>query len=349
MQNESWTRDPQLTVIESNPHIAAQVCNNVYQNGRRKYTSRDDIPFTRILDQQKAPVARYRRRENEAKSVIHHGQRKLLLSEIEFFTTYAKDCLFSGFVVYVGAAEGRHIKQLLDMFRYLHFHLYDTTKFDESLYEENRVLIYNRYFTDDDAKLWCDIKNETNVNVFFISDIRTANPGNGQGKDNPQQVEIKVADDMNNQMNWHILMKPTKSLLKFRLPWKKPDDNPHTKYLDGDVYLPVWGPQTTSEARLVPNGDTTKWWDSQKYEGQMFHFNTVTRIARYNHDMPVGHHAGFHDYCYDCTAEYNILQNYLNVVSQNFSIDQLLTLCANCSTACGRTLERNIPMIFDDE
>lgn len=349
MQNVAWRRDPQLAVIESNPHISAQVCDNINGYHRRIYTSQDNIPFNRILDQQNAPVGTYRRRERETKSVIHHGQRKLLLSEIEFFTKYAKDCNFLGFVVYVGAADGKHIQQLLIMFPDLFFHLYDRTPFHESLQGKRNVLIYNRYFTDEDAELWCEIKKGTNINVFFISDIRTANPGNGQGKDNPQQVEIKVADDMNNQMKWHMKMKPTKSMLKFRLPWKKDSENPYTKYLDGDVYLPVWGPQTTSEARLVPNGDTTKWWDSQKYEGQMFHFNTVTRIARYNHHMPVGHHAGFHDYCYDCTAEYNILQNYLNVVSQNFSIDQLLTLCANCSTACGRTLERNIPMIFDDE
>jgi hypothetical protein len=34
-------------------------------------------------------------------------------------------------------------------------------------------------------------------------------------------------------------MRPFKSMLKFRLPW----DEPATRYLDGHVFLPIWGPQ----------------------------------------------------------------------------------------------------------
>jgi hypothetical protein len=38
-------------------------------------------------------------------------------------------------------------------------------------------------------------------------------------------------------------------MLKFRLPYPPP--NAQTEYLDGDLYLPVWGGRTTTESRLI--------------------------------------------------------------------------------------------------
>jgi hypothetical protein len=45
-----------------------------------------------------------------------------------------------------------------------------------------------------------------------------------------------------------------------------------------------------------------------RYEAQMFHFNCVTRVARYRHDVTGV--PGL-DYCYDCRAEVHILEDYL--------------------------------------
>ena len=47
--------------------------------------------------------------------VCHWGQRKLLLSEVEFFTTFF-DPLASALVIYAGAAPGHHIPLLSEMF-----------------------------------------------------------------------------------------------------------------------------------------------------------------------------------------------------------------------------------------
>ena len=83
--------------------------------------------------------------------------------------------------------------------------------------------------------------------VFFISDIRTADPT----RDTVEDVEAKIKQDMLAQWDWHILLGSKRSMLKFRLPW----DKDVSEYLDGDVYLPVWGPTTTTECRLVTCGD----------------------------------------------------------------------------------------------
>jgi hypothetical protein len=60
-----------------------------------------------------------------------------------------------------------------------------------------------------------------------------------------------------------------------------------TEYLAGDLFLPVWGPQTTSEGRLVSTGGS-RLWDHTAYEEQMFYFNTVTRLIAYDHDVRGG-------------------------------------------------------------
>lgn len=65
------------------------------------------------------------------------------------------------------------------------------------------------------------------------------------------------------------------------------------------VYLPIWGPQTTSEARLVCDWDRTQPFDHTHYESQMFYFNTVTRVKLFPHAVK----AEGMDFCYDCRAE----------------------------------------------
>ncbi len=138
--------------------------------------------------------------------------------------------------------------------------------------------------------------------MLFISDIRSAD----YERDSERVIEEKVQRDMSMQKEWHIRMRPVRSMLKFRLPWAAG----MTSYLDGDVYLPVWGPITTTETRLITKENTVTEinYDNKKYEEQLFYFNTVTRPALYKHDVNDGEGI---DYCYDCRAEVHILSSYL--------------------------------------
>ena len=61
------------------------------------------------------------------------------------------------------------------------------------------------------------------------------------------QVEAVIATDMSAQQRWVEIIRPMAALLKFRLPW----DDGATDYLSGTVALPVWGPPTTTESRLI--------------------------------------------------------------------------------------------------
>ncbi|GAB5365893.1 hypothetical protein AAMO2058_001097400 [Amorphochlora amoebiformis] len=141
-----------------------------------------------------------------------------------------------------------------------------------------------------------------NPPVLFISDIRSTD----WEIETDVTVENRCSTDMMKQMRWHEIMKPDCSMLKFRLPWGPGK----TEYLDGDIYIQAWGPITTTETRLwtKKGGNMDKRvYDNERYERECFHHNTVSRVARYPHDVEG---EGI-DRCYDCTCEVYILKNYL--------------------------------------
>ncbi len=214
-----------------------------------------------------APRLPYRRRKEERKSVVFWSHRKSLLAAVEFLTAFG----FAGArVVYVGAAPGAEMGVLSDLFPSISFVLYDTADF--AVKPSERIEIRHEAFTDETARLWAS----ESKHALFISDASNAN----WMEQTNEEVEATVKRDMAAQQQWHRIMCPLRSLLRFRLPWTKGT----TEYLDGTVFLPVWGPQTTTETYLVPNEPPRdKLWDNGEYEEQMFRFNTVTRVQVSSH------------------------------------------------------------------
>jgi len=214
----------------------------------------------------------------------------LLLSEIEFLTIFGAE---DRPVVYAGAAPGNHVGYLSTLFPDFEFHLYDPAPF--SVKSTDKILIFQEFFTDEVAKKY------SGKNALFISDVRSGDPEllTSDG------FEERVGVDMENQKRWHDLMNPFCSMLKFRLPYK----GGKTIYLDGDIYLPIWGPITTTESRLIVKNHSheTKEYDNKIYEEQLFYFNTVQRVALYEHDITG---EGI-DHCFDCMSELNVIRNYL--------------------------------------
>ena len=75
--------------------------------------------FRRVLDFNNEGLRRvYRRRDHgTVKSTIHWGQRKLLISEIEFLAEHKFKFSVKSVVVYAGAAPGDHLPILINLFR----------------------------------------------------------------------------------------------------------------------------------------------------------------------------------------------------------------------------------------
>ncbi|CAK7994782.1 Cap-specific mRNA (nucleoside-2-O-)-methyltransferase [uncultured virus] len=288
-----------------------------------------------------SPVAKYQRRKDQKKKALHWGQRKLLLSEIEFFSLYwNQQEIETPICVYAGAAEGLHINILVQLFPAIRFELYDPRRF--AIKETNRVKIHREYFTNEIARSYAH-RND----VFFISDIRTTNYNEildqamkeygivekDESNDpiGPPDLVTKVKtrvtslinegvmNDMRKQAEWVKILNPVHALLKFRPRWPIMDqpDSHYDQYLAGDIYLQPWAPATSTETRLKPirNSEGNYYeiqWDNIKYEGQCYYHNSVRRENYYPNI-----------YCddpellddYDSAAEGKILEIYLSQFS----------------------------------
>ena len=275
--------------------------------------------FTRILKND-TPRLKYYKNGNKLKSVIHWGQRKLLMVEIEFLTNFSDEY---DTVLYAGAAPGNHIYTLAKMFPTLKFILFDVNEF--SVKQTNNIKIYKQYFTDETAKLF-----ENRDDILFISDIRTAQPL----KMGPEEIELRVEKDNNSQKDWYKILNCKKTMLKCRLPWSVSPYNKFAKkdtkktwvteggekfcYLKGDIYIQPWAPQSSTEFRLVlgpydkNKGPEMTVYNNTEYEEKMFYFNNCIRPSIFEHNVKL---TGL-DKCYDCTSEVYILTRYLERYSE---------------------------------
>ena len=193
------------------------------------------------------------------------------------------------------------------MFPFVEYILIDPGKFqiDNSLYsKEAKCKIENCFMTDEKSEqLYKEFKDYTRL---FISDIRTSDIK----EKNENEREDTIMKDMNAQMNWYRILKPFKSMLKFRLPYVGNNKNAVTKikYLEGIPHFQLWAGCTSSETRLFVNENAELIsYDCVKYENQLFRFNTNERVSCYKHDIEL---PGI-DHCYDCFAETFIYNSYL--------------------------------------
>lgn len=267
----------------------------------------------------------------------HDGQRKLLLSEIEFLSKTLNLGTVKGHdnvhVFYLGAAPGDHLKLLIFMFPAVrHWHLIDPAfnvhggKFEQIEYEKESKKfhykvsgeeMYDKMFEEilnrnkdidatirthngiiEKVSLHCEYANkesmgklfdkvfeeeETNDPTFiFISDIR--HPYDVK-EDDAKKIEALVKHDMGLQRDVLLDSGSVAGMLKFRPPYG--EDKP-MEYLDGELYLPVWGRRNTSEVRWVrlksasetnEGEDGTSWreYNPRAHEDLCYTFNHVVR------------------------------------------------------------------------
>jgi hypothetical protein len=243
---------------------------------------------------------------------VHDGQRKLLLSEIEFLTevlsrrcdssTTTHRSLPNLLCVYAGACPCTHLKKVLHMFPNVSWVLVDP-RFKEGKYltnwDKRRVAVCAHNFNDATAQeisSWVQGGGKSNSrmlpslqgldwdpncgfqNLLFVSDIRS-----------DSHNEVSIESDMENQARWFKLLHASAGLLKFRLPYcderwysEYLKHRGFTSYLDGTIHLPIWGPPSTSECRLhVQIGGGVKQYDVYKHEMRMAGFEADDRKRSY--------------------------------------------------------------------
>eukprot|EP01083_Nonionella_stella_P276188 938314_1 len=271
----------------------------------------------RCIDPNKYPQAPYeRRKKHPKKHIIHWGQRKLLLSEIEFLTKHLHNAKkgHDGYVlvIYAGAAPGSHIPLLIEMFDNIRMELFDPNTFSHVVQNKRRIRVHQQYFTDQIAQELGALGRD----ILFISDIRTADHRRQSG----EECEATIMKDNALQSNWVRAMNKGGNLiaamLKFRMPYPHliHKDQMKQELLAGTIYLQCFAPVTSTETRLhvVPdrNGQIkTTIYDCTQYEQWLFWFNYKARQSYIDNSKYYTPNVGvIHNY--DCYAECKILEQY---------------------------------------
>lgn len=250
--------------------------------------------YTRIINNS-FPRLKYEDLAHKLTTVIHWGQRKLLLSEIEFLTKYAQP---NDVLIYAGAAPGDHIILLNQFFPFIYYVLIDPRDFSKGLKGKDNIRLLNTYL---DKKISADIKKQfAGRRLLLISDIR---------RDEPTQENIQ--EDMSLQRYFYKIMDPDYSMFKFRLRY----DTGKTTYMKGLVYIQPWARVSSSEGRLVieKNAEEIEY-DNQKYEENFVYFSRIMRCQYFKHNYQVPDM----DHCYDCYTEFYILGEYYDKYGDKF-------------------------------
>jgi len=295
---------------EQNPHIQqVAACARPLQR-KDLFTEAD-----RIINLQTSPQAEYVERKDEIKTTIHVGQRKLLITEIEFLTRFSTPGE-SIYVVYAGAAGGKHHETLDQMFPNLHFMLYDPNPFSIQP-GQNREIFQELFTTSTAQQLTTRFKRE-GKRCLFISDVRRIGTGSSLMR---QQL---ILDDLQMQKIWLQILNPGASLLKFVMPYPMSGIPDVITYLDGIVFLQPWAGSTSTETRLlVTNNRALNNYEVRRYEEVMFYHNTVTRTTYYHQieglpEEMIGCH------CYDCAAELLIVSQYARKYFPELNIPEFI-------------------------
>jgi len=260
---------------------------------------------------------------------IHLGQRKLLLSEIQLLTRYYQENKSDPVIVYVGAAPGTHLILLSELFPKVSFILFDGAKFDKKLHEYPKIFEIHEgddgfVTTDSINKLKIILKKKDLLtNLLFVCDIRL-------GKEDKEEFEKGVLENMYAQQEWMEILKPKISFLKFRIPYNLKHGEKFN-YTTGEILYGIWPTPLSGETRLlVRREDIGKKinYDFEKYEQVMFFHNKYERSYCFNYynEIPsniinlINSKNNPYCPCYDCLSELQILNKYSILMKRDLKI-----------------------------
>ena len=239
------------------------------------------------------------------KTVIKWGQLKLFLE-----TLYSMIKVLNGeeqvvHVIYCGSAPGTSLVQLCSMLPCLRLYLIDPRQQAPGLKGHPQVMeIKNQYFTDDTAKYYSKkmkIPKQNKEKVIFMSDIRIATD------------DTSIVRDNTIQANWHNIIKPDWSFLKFRCPYNAPNNK--IMYFDAKYYFQPYAPLASTETRVfVPTNCEMKEIDIMEYQRICLFHNRVLRPSCYEE----GINYKYFDKCYDCSFFKKIITDYNKLYPEYF-------------------------------
>ena len=299
-------------VVEAS-NLSKVSLNDIRRPKHEIYHMMEELIDDAVLDFGSLDEVAFQSRGQRPTTTIHMGQLKLFLSTMQFLTYYTKPDKVTH-VVYPGSAPGNNIGFLTELFPHCLWHLYDPRdEFSKDLYKNPKIktLVVDYFLPEHMTKLKSEIKDR-DEHVVLISDIRVCD----------DVTELTVERDMRLQEEWVRDLKPDYAQLKFRIPRFDSEvadgkiesvDGEWYKYLQGDIWLQMFGPQVTTETRLVVKKediDDPMVYSLRMYEGLMYYFNRRIRPSAFEGRKDTAF-ARNTDRCHDCMAMYALVEEYL--------------------------------------
>lgn len=221
--------------------------------------------------------------------------------------------------------------------------------FDYILNSDHRIYCLEEYFTDIVAARIANTMENYAGKFYFWTDIRT---GVEQGE---SVSDLDVI--WNNAMTytWMRIMKPTLSMLKFRLPYfasntvdynyfaddflkakelgcdfiERTSSKKSIPYFAGEIYLQTWNHYASAEARLIVEkkdiiANNLIDWQLSEYENKICYYNTILRFGLYYENDNSSEELGF-DFCNNCAIENSIWQAY-KAINEAANIPELIKM-----------------------
>lgn len=253
---------------------------------------------------------------------LHRGQRKLFISELQLLTNYLPFWDSSAIVLYIGSSPGIHLGLFTKLFPNVKWILVDP-RFVQT---KNVFITKNG---EDNFKIIADFfdigmaKQYVGKVDFFISDIRITT------------TEELISQDMSDQLKWTRIIKPKiASMLKFRPPYSKVENETVISYMKGKIMFQMWNSLASTETRLVSTAIdiphnmkiNVNHYNDVLYELNRFIRPWVTfKLPSREHDLK--NVPGF-DRCHNCTLEAQIWKDYLskkhNISNRSYGIAELM-------------------------
>ena len=277
-------------------------------------------------------------------SVPHIGQRKLLMTEVWFLSQYnlqnIKKRRNPPIMVYPGAAPGLHIMYLAKLFSNVEFHLYDMSRYDFNLRNDNirpkNVTLHQQLFLDEESKYWAE-KSKEGIEIYLVSDIRALSKTDNTVEKKENVVNI----DNILQYKWIEEIRPVSAMIKWRVPFTSGEPFRY-RYLDGEILLQSWGGVSTTETRLIvkcpPKNEPYKYKTIKNtiFEEKLAAFNNSQKLVGYfnhpikcsgfspydKHEKSIDYSGLGMDHCWNCSSELLIWCLYLGLDKKTILNDE---------------------------
>jgi len=204
--------------------------------------------------------------ENRNPDNLHFGQLKLFITTVAFLIFYVDNRRTNIKILIVGAGGGPgsiNNELIASLFPRYKFYMYDPKGF--GFESHDNIQTFKELFTSKIAEEWAKEKN-----VYLISDIRAY--------ETEETKEEGVLENLKMQAQWHTIIRPVYSHLKFRLPFNVES----MAYLDGEIMKQPFAPRNSTETRLIVSKDAKYIeYNVKTYEEKMAHHNTIIRKKTY--------------------------------------------------------------------